>query len=72
MGSVDDFKTAVKGQLAASGALSRMQASIRAQIVNALDDSHRKAGSPKQCPETYMVNELIRCGTAQMQLCPMR
>jgi FOP N terminal dimerisation domain len=59
MSSVEDFKAAVKDSLAHSGALAKMQAQVRAQIVTALDDTHVQA-PVRQSSETYLVNELVR------------
>ena len=60
MSSVEDFKSVVKEQLAHSGALGKMQATVRAQIVASLDES--SSGRPPVQPwsETYLLNELIR------------
>lgn len=61
MATADDFKLAVKEQLAQSGALATMRAQIRAQIVNALDEGAAN-GKPPVPPtsETYLLNELVR------------
>jgi lisH domain-containing protein FOPNL len=43
-----------------SGALPKMQAQVRAQIVNALDDSSSNRPPVQPSSETYLINELIR------------
>lgn len=60
MSSVEDFKAVVKEQLAHSGALGKMQATVRAQIVSSLEES--SSGRPPVQPssETYLLNSLIR------------
>lgn len=70
MSSEEDFKSAVKDALAQSGALAKMQAQVRAQIVTALDDSQHSRMPAQQAPETYLINELVpppRCCPAHAQ-----
>ena len=61
MATAEDFKMAVKDQLEQSGVLATLQAQIRAQIVNALEEGTADC-KPKvpQTSDAYLLNELIR------------
>ena len=59
MATVDDFKNAVRDRLAQNGTLKKMQASIRAEIIETLAETTTRQEPPKP-KDTYVIDELIR------------
>jgi lisH domain-containing protein FOPNL len=60
MTSVEDFKSAVKESLEQSGALPKIQAQIRAQIISSMETSCSGRPPVQAYSDTHMINELIR------------
>ncbi|KAJ1483117.1 hypothetical protein T484DRAFT_1587596, partial [Baffinella frigidus] len=58
MSTLDELKNALKDTLAARGSLGQIQARVRAEIFNALEETEEP--KPQLSQENLIINELIR------------